>query len=201
MNYKFLLSLAAMSALALVTPQASQAATIFADTVIAYSGPAPYGGTYPGSFPVPVPLSYATDGDATTFVSLPRSSYITVGFSTGFVFDGVGLDLFISEVGGNDETANIFVSSDFGLTFTFLGVATTDTVSGFDLASIGYTGQVNAVKIVGLDNFGGSPGFDLAYVQGLEGSATVPDSMPTVWALGLVFLGFVAKRSWRTRHA
>ena len=35
---------------------------------------------------------------------------------------------------------------------------------------IGYTGRVNAVKIVGLDNGGASRGFDVAFVQGLDGS-------------------------------
>jgi hypothetical protein len=54
---------------------------------------------------------------------------LTLGFSGGFVFDGPGLDLFVSEVGANDELADVFISSDFGLTFTFLGQATTATVS------------------------------------------------------------------------
>lgn len=176
----------------------TKAAIIIADTVIDFfdSGagpmPGPYGGTFPGDFPVPVPLSFATDGDGTTFVSLPRGSYITVGFSTGFVFDGPGLDLFVSELGGNDETASVFISSDFGLTFTLLGTATTDTVSGFDFASIGYTGNVNAVRIVGLDNFGASPGFDLAFVQGLEGSVVVVPEPATLALVSLALLAGVA---------
>lgn len=183
----------ALSSLVAYTP--ASAATIVADTVIDFfnsgANPAfptgPYGGIFPGSFPVVVPLSYATDGNSTTFVSLPTGSYLTLGFSGGFVFDGVGLDLFVSEVGTANEIADVFVSSDFGATFTFLGQATTATVSGFDLASIGYTGLVNAVKIVGLDNFGGSPGFDLAFVRGLEGSVVIaePGSLALV-AFGLL---------------
>jgi len=199
------ISIIAVGILALVSAPQSAASTIFADTVINFydsgagSMPGPYGGTFPGSYPVPVPLSYATDGDATTFVSLPTGSYITLGFTTGFVFNGAGLDIFVSELGGATETADIFVSSDFGASFTFLGVATTATVSGFDLASIGYTGYVNAVKIVGLDAYGASPGFDLAYVQGLEGSVvpSVPDSMATVWALGSMLTLFAAAKSRR----
>lgn len=183
-----------------VTALPASAATIVADTVIEFynSGAntafpsGSYGGIYPGSFPVVVPLSYATDGDSTTFVSLPTDSFLTLGFSTGFVFDGPGLDLFVSEVGGADETAYVFVSSDFGTNFTFLGVATTSTVSGFDLDSISFTDKVNAVKIVGLDSFGGSPGFDLAFVQGLEGSVVVnPVPEPgTVALLSAALLGF-----------
>jgi hypothetical protein len=179
-----------------------KAATILADTVIDFfdsgAGPlvGPYGGTFPGVFPVAVPLTHATDGDPTTFVSLPVGSYITLGFGGGFVFDGPGLDLFVSEVGDADEEASVYISSDFGATFTFLGTATTATVSGFDLASIGYTDIVNAVRIVGLDNFGASPGFDLAYVEGLEGSVTIIPEPATValLSLGLLCIGLRVRR-------
>lgn len=177
-NYHIIAILMSCCLMFAFVPQA-KSAIIFADTVLDYfdsgAGPfsGPYGGTFPGTFPVAVPLSYATDGDSTTFLSLPTGSYISLGFSSGFIFDGPGLDIFISEVGGADELADIFVSSDFGLSFTFLGTATTATVSGFDLASIGYTGNVNALKIIGRDSLGGSPGFDLAFVQGLEGSVVV----------------------------
>lgn len=199
---------ATLAVSALVASAPANAATIVADTVIDFFNSGAnsafptdsYGGTYPGgTYPVVVPLSYATDGNSTTFVSLPTGSYITLGFSGGFVFDGLGLDLFVSEVGGADETASVYISSDMGSTFTFLGTATTATVSGFDFADIGYTGNVNAVKIVGLDNFGGSPGFDLAFVQGLEGSVVI-NPMPEPASLALVALGLLGAAGMTRRR-
>lgn len=72
-----------------------------------------------------------------------------------------------------------------------------------ELASIGYTGNVNAVGIVGLDDFGGSPGFDLAFVQGLEGSSVITAPEPgTLALLGLgLGLGLVGLGSSRRRKA
>lgn len=200
----------AISSMCLLMPiQHATAATIFADTVLDYydsgTGPmvGPYGGTYPGNvgidYPVPVPLSYATDGSNNTFVTLPTDSYLTLGFSGGaYVFDGPGLDIFVSEIGGNDEEADIFVSADFGISFTLLGTATTATVSGFDLASIGFLGNVNAVKILGLDTGGGSPGFDLAFVQGLEGSSQAP-TIPEPGILALLALDALPLSSIRSQ--
>jgi hypothetical protein len=209
-SYSRLLSIALISFPLSLAAVASSAATLTADVVLDFfdSGagplPGPYGGTFPGNFPVAVPLSYATDGDPTTFVSLPEGSFIVLGFSGGFVFDGPGNDIFVSEVGGADELADVFVSSDFGLTFTFLGTATTDTVSGFDLASIGYTDQVNAVKVIGLDNFGGSPGFDLAFVQGMEGSVIIvpiaPIPLPASGLLLIAALGGLGALHRRNRR-
>jgi hypothetical protein len=185
-----------------VSTTGAQATTIFADTVIdsfnSGAGSAgtlgfPYGGTL-SSFPDPLPdFSNVLDGDINSFVSLATGSFVTLGFSTGVVFDGAGNDIFIAETGSASELADIFISDDFGLTFTYLGTANGGTVTEFDLASIAYTGNVNAVRVVGLDSLGGSPGFDLAYIEGLEGSITIfsaPAPAPAILLLtGFALLG------------
>lgn len=158
---------------ALMLPASVHAASITADLVLEFFdsgvGPlsGPYGGTVsPPKFPVPVPLSYATDGDSNTSVSLPTGSFLTLGFSAGFIFNAPRQDdLFIDEPGNSAENADVFVSTDLGATFTYLGEAFDGSTTSVDFADMGVTGNVNAVKIIGLDNGGGSPGFDVAFVR------------------------------------
>lgn len=179
----------------------AQAATVVANTVIDFfdSGAGPIAGPYGssgGSSPVPVLTSVATDGNVNTFVSLPTGSFITLGFAGAQIFNGAGNDIFISELGNGAEDANVFVSSDFGSTFTFLGTAFGNSTTGLDLNDIpGFTGFINAVRVVGLDNGGSSPGFDLAFVQGLEGSVNlvpVPAALPLL-ITGLLGLGLIGR--------
>jgi hypothetical protein len=61
-----------------------------------------------------------------------------------------------------------------------------------------YIDLVNAVKIVGVDNGVGSPGFDVAYVEGLEGSIVqspipLPAGLPLL-AAGIATLVLVRRR-------
>jgi len=202
MRTKLMLKSVAVAAVLTVMALPVQAATVVADTVIDFfdSGAGPIAGPYGGTFnnsPIPVSLSFATDGNANTFVSLPTGTFITLGFSGAQIFNGAGDDIFISELGNGAEDASVFVSSDFGSTFTLLGTAFGNTTTGLDLDDIpGFTGFINAVRIVGLDNGGSSPGFDLAFVQGLEGSVNlvpVPAALPLLLT-GLVGLGIVARR-------
>jgi len=195
------------ASLALAAP--AHAVVGYADVVLDYfnSGvgpfPGPYGGTFDGVsgvFPVPVSTSVVLgpDGPVADFLSLPTGSYVTVGFTDEVIFDGVGNDIFIGEVGVAGETANVFVSSD-NTTFFFLGVANDATVTAFDLAAIGFVGNVTAVKILGLDNFGGSAGFDVAFVQGLPGSIdAIPE--PGAWALMILGFGLVGTMARRVRR-
>jgi hypothetical protein len=170
----------------------------YADVVVDYfdSGtgpmPGPYGGLggISGPYPVSVSTNVVIGNDvpgSETFLSLPTGSYVTVRFTDEFVINGPGNDIFIQEIGVGGEDANVFVSSD-GISFTLLGLAQDDVTTSLDLNSIGFLGQVSYVKIVGLDNGGGSPGFDVVNVQGLPGSVqAVPE--PGSLALAMLALG------------
>jgi len=100
-------------------------------------------------------------------LSLPTGSFVTVGFTAAQITDGPGFDILIGESGAAGDRADVFVSAD-GVNFSFLGTAQDDVITAFDLASIGFAQPVAAVKIVGLDNQGASPGFDVANVRALQ---------------------------------
>ncbi len=174
----------------------------YADVVLDYwdSGTGimagPYGGEFPGGIGFPVSVSTSVvlgddPGPSVDFLSLPTGSYVTVGFLDEIVFDGVGNDIFVQEIGGNGEKADVYISSD-DITYEFLGTAVDNVTTAFDLSDIGYVDMVSSVKIVGLDNLGGSPGFDVVNVQALPQSFD-PIPEPTTLALmglGLAGLGF-----------
>ncbi|MFN3754350.1 OmpA family protein [Flavobacterium sp.] len=104
------------------------------------------------------------------FISLPKGSYVIVGFTDNYIIDAPNQnDIFIEEVGGAGEYADVFVSSD-NVEYSFLGVAGNGSVNEFDLAKINYKKQVKYIKIIGKDNKGSSPGFDLGCVYGLPGA-------------------------------
>ncbi|NJN72762.1 MAG: PTPA-CTERM sorting domain-containing protein [Limnothrix sp. RL_2_0] len=205
---KSLITVGAATAIGLGISAPAQALTFgYADIVLDYfnsgtgSFPGPYGGEYPGGIGYPVPVS--TDvvlGDDPNpnvdFLSLPTGSYVVVGFLDELVFDGVGNDIFIQEVGGSGERADIFVSSLLStnfLDFTYLGTANDGALTSFDLASIGFTDIVKSIWITGLDNGGSSPGFDVVNVQGLPQSITPdPDAVPTPAAVLPVLSGLFA---------
>ncbi|SFA85054.1 VPLPA-CTERM protein sorting domain-containing protein [Poseidonocella pacifica] len=154
---------------------AASAATIVADTVIDYNVEG-------------ITAGLDTSGvltDDSSYVSLPTytdtasgltlNSFATLGFSTGYIVDAAGQDdLFVGEIGNGNEDADVFVSTNWGATFTYLGVAYGNAVSTFDLATLGIAGiKVTAVKVVGLDRGGSAPGFDLDFISGLEGSSVI----------------------------
>lgn len=113
------------------------------------------------------------------WLAIPKDSYVTVGFTNESIVDGVGDDILIRTLDPSDaalEVANVFVSAD-GINFEFLGSVTEGEVSSertLDLAKIGFTKPVVAVRVVSLGSAGSSPGFDLIGVEGVPSSIVYP---------------------------
>lgn len=110
---------------------------------------------------------YTTRNLTTDWLALPRGSYVTLGFTDEVVVDGPGDDIFIRSTDPSDsagERANVYVSAN-GTDFVFLGQVRQLGRQGLDLAEIGFTEPVVAVRIEGIDNLGWSPGFDLFSVE------------------------------------
>lgn len=189
--------LSGVAAMTLAVAPAS-AATLVADEVIEFfdSGAGPQAGPYGGGGGISgngaVPLSYAVDGDSATYVSLPTGSFIIVKFNGGFVFDGAGNDLFIGEIGNGQEDALIEVSTN-GVDFTEIGTAFGNQVSEFDLNGL-FADPVFFVKITGIDNGGSVPGFDLTFVEGLEGSVGEVPVPAAALLFGTALAGFAGRK-------
>ncbi|EDX85032.1 RHS Repeat family [Synechococcus sp. PCC 7335] len=152
----------------------------FADALLEYfdSGEGPQAGPYgidtDGQVVVPVSADVVLGSDDSDALSLPRGSFVTVGFTDEAVVDGPGDDIFVLESGAAGDQAEIFVSSNLE-DFVSLGVGDGGRTSSFDLSDIDFIEPVRAVKIVGLDNRGESPGFDVVNVRGLPESVASPD--------------------------
>ncbi len=204
-----LMAAGTLAAAALAAPSAHALPVLgFADVVLSYSdsGAGPFAGPYgglggiSGAFPVAVPLSVVLGSDVAgseSFLSLPTGSSITVGFIDETVIDGVGNDIFIREIGASGERAEVYVSKD-NVTFVLLGIANDSVTTSFDLASIGFTDAVTAIRIVGLDSLGGSPGFDVVNIEVLPGSigpgtVSAPGTLALA-GLALAGLGLAARR-------
>ncbi|HEY5812200.1 MAG TPA: hypothetical protein VIT91_20655 [Chthoniobacterales bacterium] len=92
----------------------------------------------------------------------------------------------------------MFVSAN-KINFVLLGVAADDVVTAFDLGFIGFTKPVQAAKIVGLDNFSGSPGFDVMNIQVLPGSIGTAVREPGFLSLVAIGLGGLVATMRRRR--
>jgi Ca2+-binding RTX toxin-like protein len=174
--------------------------TIFADTILDFfdSGAGPFPGPYgsidlnsngfddfgePPLGPISLEAVLGDDpGPSLDFVSLPTGTFVTVGFSNATIVDGPGNDIFIRETGAAGDRAEVYVSSiltNDPAAFTFLGVAQDNITTAFDLAAAGFTGTVQAIKIVGLDERGTAPGFDVVNVQARNGDTLAGNRVRT----------------------
>ena len=124
-----------------------------------------YGGT---GFIFPIKISPdVVLGNNDSYLSLPTGSFVTVGFTDKTVIDAPSQDdIFIEEIGASGDQAEIYVSSDNN-DFIFLGIAVDGGITSFDLADIGFTEPVVSIKIIGIENKGDSPGFDLVNIKAL----------------------------------
>jgi RHS repeat-associated protein len=149
--------------------------------------PGPYGsniGTSEINIPVsadvvlgaPPDLPFIDGNDPNVdFISLPRNSFITVGFTDEIIIDAPGNDIFIRSLDdAAGEMAEISVSAD-GVNFVVLDEIGEGGSAALDLANYGFTEPVTAIRIKGLDNRGAAPGFDLVSVEVLPGSIASPD--------------------------
>lgn len=139
-------------------------------------------------------------GNNPWFVSIPKDSYITVGFTDNTIFDAPNQnDIFIQEKGQGSELGEVYISDDMGATFTYFGVIDGGTVNAIDLADINYTSIVNAIKIVGLDNNGSAPGFDLVRIYGIEGANCMANAtivIPSLCQDSLLDLASYSSGTW-----
>jgi Ca2+-binding RTX toxin-like protein len=118
----------------------------------------------------PPPSPVIGDNPQVDWLALPLGSYVTVGFINKTIVDGPGNDIFIQSFDREDsadEDADIYISAN-GADFVFLGRVNELGTQALDLASIGFTQPVQAIRVLGVDNKGTSPGFDLISVQALQ---------------------------------
>ena len=108
-------------------------------------------------------------------VSLPTDHWVELMFR-GKIVDGPGDDIFLVELDPVGEQALVFITDGKGQEY-LLGLAAVPNINGhgptkigFDIARISLPFVPCAVRIVGIDFRGGSPGFDVAYVR----ARTVP---------------------------
>lgn len=128
-----------------------------------------------GPFPVdpaiilgPPPPAPRVGWVATTeWLSIPMGSYVTVGFTDEVVIDGPGNDIFIRSLDPSDsagESADIYVSTNL-VDYVLLGRTPQGGNVGLDLAPLNLKDPIKAVRVVGVDIKGSSPGFDLVSIE------------------------------------
>jgi hypothetical protein len=104
-------------------------------------------------------------------VTLPPDHWVELQFR-GPIIDGQGDDIKLIEIGPVEEQALVFLTDGTRQEY-LLGIATSGSIGsgvdpteiGFDISGIELPFEPRAVRILGLDNGGRAPGFDIASIQ------------------------------------
>jgi len=126
---------------------------------------------------IPVSLERGLIGPpplARSVVSLRKGCWVELKFRSNII-DGPGYDIIINEMGTYGEQAKVYLTDGIDKMY-LLGTAASETsrrnVStwiGFDISDVSLAFIPSAVRIVGMDNGGTIPGFDLHCVRARVG--------------------------------
>ena len=126
-----------------------------------------------GLWPVPVvpeQLLIGPPPSGLSGVTIPSDHWLEFKYR-GRLIDGAGDDIFLIECDAVNEQALVFITDgsdrEYLLGYAFvpdIGLYE-QTELGFDIAGISFPFVPSAIRIVGLDFRGGSPGFDLANIR------------------------------------
>ena len=126
-----------------------------------------------GLWPVPVvpeQLLIGPPPSNLSGVTIPSDHWLEFKYH-GRLIDGEGDDIFLIECDAVNEQALVFITDGSGREY-LLGYAFVPDIGlyeqselGFDIAGISFPYVPSAIRIVGLDFRGGSPGFDLANIR------------------------------------
>jgi len=132
-----------------------------------------YGMDIEGRWPLPVvpeQLLVGRPPSGLSGVTIPTDHWVELKFR-GRLIDGPGDDIFLIELDAVDEQALVFITDGSGREY-LLGYALVPDIGsyeqteiGFDIAGASFPFVPSAIRILGLDLRGGSPGFDLANVR------------------------------------
>ena len=127
-----------------------------------------------GRWPVPVVPEQLLVGPPPALhvsgITLPTDHWVELKFR-GRIVDGPGDDIVLVELDAVGEQALVFITDGCGQEYLLGFVAVPNingygpTITGFDIADISLPFVPSAVRVVGIDLRGGSPGFDLGYVR------------------------------------
>jgi len=162
-----------------------------------------------GRWPVPVIPEQLLVGPPPTLnvsgVTVPIDHWVELKFR-GRLVDGPGDDIVLVELDAVGEQALVFITDGCGQEY-LLGMASVPnidgfgpTILGFDIADVSLPFVPSAVRVLGIDLRGGSPGFDLGSVRArtytacgytacnpypFDGAKNVPTDAVLTWSPGL----------------